>query len=420
MTQTPDNSAESQHLRMLYDLTRMMNSSLDFDQVLDFVMNSMMTITRAQRGFLMLTDENDQLQVRVARGMDEDKLEEARPYSTTIVNQVVATRRSLLTNNAQYDDRYEPGQSIIMRGLRAILCAPMLNKDRLVGVVYVDTAIRAGNFVQADQELLDAVASQAAVALENARLYKVAIEMGRLEHELDLAREIQESLLPRRMPTFAGYDLAATWLSAREVAGDFYDSFVLENGSLGMVIADVSDKGAPAALFMASSRSMIRAHAFSGMSPMDVMDSTNRLILFDTGNGMFVTVYYSAFYAGGASLHINAGHNPPLLYRHVGKQTQFMPRGGRALGWFADNPFKPVELQVQPGDILVYYTDGLTEAENAARDYFGDARLSQAVIEAAARPAQEIVDHIINQVNAFCDGILPFDDLTLCVVKYTG
>ena len=191
----------------------------------------------------------------------------------------------------------------------------MLVHDRLIGVVYVDTAMRSGNFTDADLQLLNAVAGQAGVAIENARLYKVAVEKGRLERELQMAREIQETLLPRRMPELAGYEVAARWRSAREVAGDFYDLFMLEQDTLSLVIADVSDKGAPAALFMASARSMIRSHAFAGLSPVEVLVRTNDLILEDDESGMFVTVYYSLLHQDGSSVHANAGHNPPMIYR---------------------------------------------------------------------------------------------------------
>ena len=150
---------------MLYEITRTMNSSLDFAEVLDIVMDSMMQITKAQRGFLMVADENGRLRIQVARSNEGDPAEET--FSTTIVNQVVETHQPLLTNNAQYDTRYKAGQSIIMKGLRAILCAPMLVKDRLVGVVYVDTSIRTGTFKESDLFLLSAVSGQAAIAIEN-------------------------------------------------------------------------------------------------------------------------------------------------------------------------------------------------------------------------------------------------------------
>jgi serine phosphatase RsbU (regulator of sigma subunit) len=412
-----------EHLRTLYSIMHTMNSSLDFDEVLNNVIESVMQVTRAERGFLLIGDERTgELQSRVARGVKGD-LKEGEGYSTTIVNQVVETRQSLLTNNAQGDDRYTPGQSIIIRGLRAVLCAPMLVHERLIGVVYVDTTLRSGSFSEADRGLLSAVAGQAGIAIENARLYRVAVEKGRLEQEFKMAREIQESLLPYRIPQKHGYELTARWRSAREMAGDFYDVFPLGgtpgDEALGVVIADVSDKGAPAALFMAVSRSLIRGNA-SAMSPVDTLWRTNELILDDARSGMFVTVFHSVFHSDGHVVHVNAGHNPPVLYRHATREISFLPRGGRAIGWFADIPLSAVEQQLEPGDVLLYYTDGLTEAENREQDYFSEERLVQALLEVADESAEHIADHILGKVDLFCGDTPPIDDLTLFIVRYTG
>lgn len=412
------NKIEQEHLLMLYEITRAMNSSLDFEEVLDIVMDSMMQVTRAQRGFLMIANEDGRLRIQVARSNEGDPAEET--FSTTIVNQVVETHQPLLTNNAQFDTRYKAGQSIIMKGLRAILCAPMLVKDRLVGVVYVDTSIRTGSFKESDLFLLSAVAGQAAIAIENARLYGVAVEKGRLERELQMARAIQESLLPRRMPQLPGYEIVARWQAAREVAGDFYDVFALSDNTVGLVIADVSDKGAAAALFMASARGMIRSHALAGFSPYETLSRTNDIIVGDSSDGTFVTVYYSLFQIGGAAVHVNAGHNPPALYRCAQGEVSFLPRGGRALGWFPNNPLKPIELALEPGDVIVYYTDGLTDAENASGENYGEERLARAISDCGQQSAAQILNYLVNEVECFCGGVPAFDDLTLCVVRYAG
>ncbi len=410
---------DHEHLLTLYGITRTMNSSLDFDEVLNTVMDAMMVVTGAQRGFLMIADDHTgDLRIQVARSLDGDPAEEF--YSTTIVNEVVTSREPLLTNNAQFDTRYKVGQSIIMKGLRAILCAPMMVKDRLVGVVYVDTSIRTGSFKESDLFLLSAVAGQAAIAIENARLYQVAVEKGRLERELQMAREIQESLLPRRMPQLPGYELRAHWRSAREVAGDFYDVFLLADNTLGVVIADVSDKGAAAALFMASARSMIRSHALSDFTPFETLSRTNDMIVADAGDGTFVTVYYSLFRPDGHAVHINAGHNPPAVYHHSSGEVSFLPRGGRALGWFLNNPLKPIDLKLETGDVIVYYTDGLTDAENEAGESFGEERLAQALETCGDQSAEVILDYLVEQVDDFCGDVPAFDDLTLCVVRYSG
>lgn len=413
-------SLGQEHLKTLYDFSLNMNSSLDFNTVLNNFMDSVMEITNAQRGFVMI-DENQtgNLRVIVARGLDNSTLAE-EGYSTTIVNQVIETRQPLLTNNAQVDSRFQPGQSIIMRGLRAILCAPMIVQDRLLGAVYVDTAMRSGAFTPDDLGLLNAVCGLAGAAIENARLYRVAVEKGRMERELQMARDIQQGLMPEHMPTVEGYEITARWRAAREVAGDFYDVFTLDDGKLGVVIADVSDKGAPAAMFMAVARTMIRSHAHASDSPVETLALTNDLILEDAGGGMFVTAFHSMFEPHGRSVHVNAGHNPPLLFRHKTKELSFMPRGGRAIGWFPDNPLSAVELQMEPGDLLIYYTDGLTEAENHQHDFFGEQRLCDAIVSAQDLPTDELSDHILSKVDEFIDGAPPFDDLTLVVVRYTG
>ncbi len=416
---TPENLSP-EHMLTLYQISGVMNSSLEFDEALNNVMNAVMQATKAQRGFLMIADEDTEaLQVLVSKGIDGETIEK-EGYSTTIVNEVKNSREPLLTNNAQFDTRYTPGASIIMRGLRAILCAPMLVGDRLVGVVYVDTTMKSGNFNAADRDLLNAVAGQAGRAIENARLYQVAVVKGRMERELQVASEIQQSLLPQKMPTLPGYEVVASWRAAREVAGDFYDAFKLSDDSFGIVIADVSDKGAPAALFMAVSRTMLRSHAFTGLSPVETVSRTNDLILEDAESGMFVTVYHSLFHISGQSIHVNAGHNPPLLYRPSTGETIFMPKGGRAVGWFPDLPVEELPQQLEPGDVMVYYTDGLTEAENPQRDYYGEDRLVQAVKQVGEQSAETILQHILRSVETFCAGQPPFDDLTIVVVRYTG
>ncbi|MCU0466436.1 MAG: SpoIIE family protein phosphatase, partial [Anaerolineae bacterium] len=339
---------------------------------------------------------------------------------TTITSEVVRSRQALLTNNAQFDERYQAGQSIILRGLRAILCAPMMVKDRLIGIIYVDTSMRKGNFTPADRDLMAAVAGQAAVALENARLYSLAVEQGRLMHELQMAREIQQSLLPQHMPTVSGYQMAAYWQAAREVAGDFYDVFALDAERFAVAIADVSDKGAPAAMFMAVARTMIRTLAHTGLSALQTVARTNDMILEDAESGMFVTVYYSVFERGGQSVHVNAGHNPIVIYRSAEKSAFLMPRGGRAIGWFPDNPLTMRELELVPGDLVIFYTDGLTEAENAIGDFFGEERLMKTVVENAHHSAEGVLSAILSAAAAFCGAVAPFDDQTIVVVRYDG
>ena len=204
------------------------------------------------------------------------------------------------------------------------------------------------------------------------------------------------------------------------MAGDFYDAFELEGGAFGTVIADVSDKGAPAALFMAVTRTLMRSHAKAGLSPSETVRRTNDLLVSDAeDSGMFVTVYYSCFQPDGRVTHVNAGHNPPVLCR-AGGDVSYLEVGGRALGWFPNNPVSESEMKLSPGDVLVYYTDGLTDAENSDGEPFGETRLAKSVMRHASKDAAAIREGILRDVFAHCDGTAPFDDLTMLIVKYRG
>ncbi len=413
--------SDPEHLATLYEITRELNSSLELDVVLGNIIDRVIGVTGAERGFLMLRNERTgQLEFRVARGMDRSDLESPEfQVSTSILRKVEQTCKPLLTDNAQYDDRFTRGESIMILGLRSILCVPILVRGRFIGLVYVDNRLHEGLFNEGHRDLLAAFASQAGIAIDNARLYQVAVEKGRMEKELQMAKEIQRGWLPQNLPTIPGYDLAADWRSAREVAGDFYDCFELDNGAWGVVIADVSDKGAPAALFMAVSRSLIRSAAMTQGEPVAALRQTNLSILKDTESGMFVTVYYALLHPGGRVIGVNAGHNRPLLVRKDGSH-KFLPRGGRPLGWFEDLPVEPVEIQLQPGDALVLYTDGLTEAENIHGEAYGDERLAEVVRQHAGQSADAILQAINASVLDFMGDAPPFDDTTLFVVRYMG
>lgn len=411
-----------EYLATLYEITRTLNSTLDLDEVLENVMDRVIEVTRAERGFLMLRDSiQAPLEFRVARGMDQDVLELPEfQVSTTIIRRVEQTREPLLTDNAQFDERFTSGQSIMVLGLRSILCVPITARGRLSGLVYVDNRLQSGLFDEEHLALLAAFADQAGIAIENARLYQVAVEKGRMERELQLAYEIQRGLLPRSLPTIPGYEIAADWRSAREVAGDFYDCLRFDDDTLGVVVADVSDKGAPAALFMAMAHSLIRGTALSAREPEETLRQVNRVLLSEAESAMFVTVYYSILRRGGAVEGVNAGHNRPLLVRARQGTAELLPRGGRPLGWFADLPLSTVRYQLEPGDVLVFYTDGLIEAMDRSGDYYGEARLIETVLGAAHLPPQDIVQAISTSLLDFLVGAPMFDDTTLVVVRYVG
>ncbi len=257
--------------------------------------------------------------------------------SRGVIERVAAEGRPLLSSDAQQDDRFSMRQSVVTLGLRSILCAPLVVRDQNTGVIYVDSRLQAGIFTPADLELLTAIASSAAIAIENARLYQAAVEKGRLERELQMARELQAWLLPQEAPVVPGWEFASHWQPAREVAGDFFDFIRLGPGRAGALVADVADKGMAAALFMALSRSILRASLASAASPAEGIAAANRLICEDATGGMFVTLFYAEADASGVLTYVNAGHNPALLVRGLGRHGRAgphrtAPRTGRERG----------------------------------------------------------------------------------------
>jgi sigma-B regulation protein RsbU (phosphoserine phosphatase) len=302
--------------------------------------------------------------------------------------------------------------------LRSILCVPLRIKDRVLGAVYVDNRLHIGIFAEADLDLLTSIASSAAIAVENARLYQVAVEKGRMERELQVAREVQADLLPHATPQVPNWEFAARWQPAREVAGDYYDFIPGDGRQLGVVIADVSDKGMPAALFMALTRSIVRASVDRATSSAEGITHANRLICADSTGGMFVTLFYMLLDpAAGEVTYVNAGHNPPLLYRAEQDELTQLARTGMALGVMEDAQFEQRTLHLHPEDFLLLYTDGVTDATDAQGQDFGMERLLHTVVEHADGPAADIVSALEQAVAGFTHSSARFDDITIVAAK---
>ena len=406
-------------LALLYHLTQTFNSSLDLGEVLNRVMDEVIRATRAERGFVMLQEEGGELLFKIARGIDQQSINEPQfQVSRSVVERVAREGQPILTSDAQSDARFSMRQSVMILGLRSILCVPLLVKAHNLGAIYVDNRMQAGIFTHSDLELLTAIASSAAIAIENARLYQVAVEKGRLERELQVARQVQSSLMPQEMPQAAGWEFSAHWRPARQVAGDYYDFIPYPDGSLGLVIGDVTDKGMPAALFMALTRSFIRASLILASSPAHGIANANRLICQDATSGMFVTLFYALLDPSSGDLtYVNAGHNPPLLYTAGSNQLRQLRRTGMALGVEMETSFEQQTLRLHPGDFILLYTDGVTEAIDENEQEFGMERLQSVLLENRSATAGRILELLEQSLIRFTGPTLPFDDVTLLIAK---
>lgn len=293
--------------------------------------------------------------------------------------------------------------------------APLVSDGALRGGVLLARAAGAADFAAGDAKLLAALATQATAFLDVARLHRRALAQERLERELQLAFEVQARLMPRGSASREGWEVAAHWRPAREVSGDFYD--VLDVGDdLGLVVADVADKGMPAALFMAVVRSLLRASVGPDRSPAEAVAQTNRWACRDASDGTFVTLWYGQFARDGGLRYVNGGHNPPLLLRADGGLER-LARTGILVGWDPDVAFGQAELRLAPDDLILAYTDGVTEALAPDGSEYGEERLLEVASAARGGGAQAVLDAVCADLERFTAGADPYDDVTLVVVR---
>ena len=305
-------------------------------------------------------------------------------------------------------------------GLREPLALCLQAKGEVVGVMVIDGDTQGLVEGTRRANILSGIASQTAMAIVNARLAGEIAARQQLEQELKLGREIQMSFLPQESPALPGWQFSALWRAARQVGGDFYDFISVRDGSdrLGIAIADVADKGVPAALFMALCRTLVRAVAIGGRSPWDTLTRANDLILSDARSDLFVTIAYVVLSpASGEIDFANAGHNPPLVVRAANPKAEYLRRHGMALGVMPDLTQSAQSLSLDTGDVLVLYTDGVTEALNDQNEEFGLDRLERCVIDSMGSSVDAIVRTIQDALHAHVGDEPPFDDITLVVIK---
>jgi serine phosphatase RsbU (regulator of sigma subunit) len=415
-------SLSEDRLSLLYRVSQTFNSSLDLGEVLNRVMDEVVAATRAERGFVMVRQDDGAFRFGAARGLDQRTVEAPEfQVSRGIVDRVAAEGKPLLTSDAQTDAWLASRDSVRIVGARAILCVPLELKGRVEGVIYVDSRLQTGVFSPDDVAMLQGIAASAAIAIDNARLYQVAVEKGRMERELQVAREVQTSLLPREVPNLTGWDFAAWWHPARQVSGDFYDFVTFRDGSLGLVIGDVTDKGMPAALFMATARSVVRASVASAYEPALALEQANDALAAEAPNGMFVTLLLAQLTPGHGGVRVaNAGNHRPILYRASLGTLVELGAPDLPLAIDAGVHYQTAEELLVPGDFLLLHTDGLTDATDASHALFGIGRVRSVLLEHRSASADELRERLRLAVAGFVGSLPPYDDVTFLLARRTA
>jgi serine phosphatase RsbU (regulator of sigma subunit) len=336
--------------------------------------------------------------------------------STAVRERVLGERASLLIQNVFEDQLLQNRESIIMQGIRSLMAVPLQTEDRVIGFIYVDGNTFRRRFSASDLNLLTVMANVAAIRIERARLAQVEAAEQRMRMEVDQAAEIQQSHLPLVAPTVPGYSIAAATHACRTVGGDYFDYIPLADGRMALIVADVAGKGLPAALMMMNLQARAEAIAQTCRNLAEFAARLNRSLVPHCPRNRFVTLFVCAGDANGAIEYCNAGHNPALLIRTNG-QVEHLSEGGAVLGLLPQLGYQQGKAQMEPGDLLVLYSDGITEAESPGGEEFDTSRLV-ALIE-QNRPAEpgDVIDLVLQAVTDWTEGAPASDDRTLMIVR---
>src|SRR5215210_5459974 len=392
-------------------------ASATLSETLEQIASLVFEAVPADRCLIMMRDEGSaDLKVSVARLRDrQGKVGEIR-VSRTIMDEVVVKGKAVLTSDVQHDPRFM-SSTTTLQGIHSVLAVPLGVGEKVYGIIYADSPIAEGRFTEDHLKVLTTLASVAAIRVENARLLEEQIDRQRLEHELQLASEIQQRFQPTAPPHVVGYELPGISFPCYEIGGDYYDFIEREDGRLIITLGDVSGKGTAAALLMSSLHAAVHAQAASHDSLVDTISAVNRYLADNIPSNRFVTLFYAELNPkSGALAFLNAGHNPPLIVHSAGTVEQ-LSSGGLPLGIKRDAIFREGRTQLQPGDVLVIYSDGVSEAGNPQGEEFGLKRLSDVVMRNLEASASGIRDRIEAGLMKFAEGTPAADDITLVIVK---
>ncbi len=367
-------------------------------------------------------EETGELVIHSAQGDSTPQLGTLRvPKGQGIVGTAMKERKTIRVDDVSKDPRfYSKADEKTGWKTKALLASPLLDGGECVGVIEFLNPIGRSAFTSGDETMVEYFAGLVAAALVRIRAHKAALERAAVQRDLDLARELQGGLLPKVFPTreeAPGIELFARLEPAKEVSGDLYDFFTIEPGKMCFVVGDVSGKGIAAGIFMAVTRTLIRANAVPGRSPLEIMNRVNAQLAKENQASLFVTMILGIVdTATGRMVYGQGGHNPPILVPAQGKPT-YEPAGGMPLGVFEDAKFGEQELHLKPGETLLVYTDGVTEAMNQAKDLFGEDRLEKAVTGVADLSPEKIAERVIEQVEGFVLEAERSDDITLLAIQ---
>jgi serine phosphatase RsbU (regulator of sigma subunit) len=409
-------------LKALLDISKALGSEIELENLLQIIVDKTTEIMNADRSTLFIYDENrDELWSKIAQDLE---IKEIRfPLGVGLAGYVAQSRRRLNIPNAQVEPKFnrEFDQKTGYH-TQTVLCQPIISSERkLIGVIQVLNKKNNGVFSKEDEIFLEAFSTQASVAIERASLTKAYIEKQRIHEALRFAHDIQFSMLPKKFPTFSDrrhIDVFAFLDPAIEVGGDFYDFFFVDDDHFCFMVGDVSDKGVPAAIFMAMTKTLLKATVKSGWRPHEVLQIANEELSIDNDAAMFVTIFIGIInIQTGTVVYSNGGHNQPYLISREGVAMLKTP-SGMALGIADDVNFSTRQITLQQGEGFFIYTDGANEAMDKDGNLFSQHRLTALLEKSRGLSSKEIIENVVAAVKVFSMGTTKSDDITVLSIKY--
>lgn len=406
-------------LKALNDFHRAMAGPIELDALLDLLLERLFVALQPEEGVILLRESDGAMRTAHSRRLPGATGELL--VSRRLIEEVVGKNTAALVTDIASDARFAAAQSIIGAGFRSILAAPLSDAGGCIGMVAIYSRATVRRFGEDDLELLVSLASAAALRIRNVALAEEAAARRVQDHELALAHEIQMAMLPRQFAARGEIDLAATLIPARAVGGDLYDFFV-SGDDFWFIVADAAGKGVSAALFMAVTRTLFRAIAGTDVSVAEVLARMNAELARDNERQFFVTALAGRLdLAAGELTCASAGHPAPLRLAGDGPARPLPDlEGGIALGILEDAAYDERRTQLRAGDVVLAFTDGVTEAVDAAGRLFGDPRLADEVTHAGRQPAAGLVAHIVTAVNQHAAAVPQEDDITVVALRYLG
>ena len=411
-------------LRMLLDITSKISRSLDLQEVLNLVMDTLDSLIPYDAAGIFVVQCTDKELVaqgqepctfksEAVRGYDIDELSELHlKLGEGFIGSVALSGKPIISHDVRVDPVYVNARD----RTRSEMVAPIISNDEVIGVFDLESD-ELNAYSDDDLDVLNLLASQVAIIIEKVMLHEQMIEKKRLEGQLEVARQVQLELLPPNDPELEGFDISAYNFPTEEVSGDYYDWVRIYDDQIGLVIADVAGKGIPAALLMVFLRASLRAATQIGYATHISMAKVNYLLWESIERNQFITAFYGILDASNRTLsYSNAGHNPPLLI-DAQCATRYIERGEQPLGMFRETRYHQYYHTFKPGEILVLYTDGVTEAMSPSGEEFGRDRLAAAVKDSSRLSARELVASMQRSVMEWTDGVGSNDDATFFVIK---